>query len=54
MGKYAKTVVAAIAAGAIAAQVAVEDGSITGAEWVTIGLAALAALGVYFIPNKES
>jgi hypothetical protein len=54
MGKYAKTIVAVIAAAAIAAQLAIEDGSITGAEWWTIVLAGLGAAGVYRIPNRQT
>lgn len=48
---YAKTVVAALAAGAVAVNAAVSDGMISNSEWVTIGLAVLAALGVYALPN---
>ncbi len=50
--KYAKFIVAALAAGLVAAQTAITDGTITTAEWVTIVLAALGALGVWLIPNK--
>jgi hypothetical protein len=52
MSAYAKFIIAAIAAAAIAAQVAIQDGTIDGAEWLTILLAGLGALGVYFVPNK--
>jgi hypothetical protein len=54
MSAYAKFIIAAIAAAAIAAQVAIQDGTIDGAEWLTILLAGLGALGVYFVPNKQS
>jgi hypothetical protein len=48
---YAKTVVAAIVAGATVLASAVTDNSISGTEWVGIGLAVLTALGVYAVPN---
>lgn len=53
VSKYAKLIVAALAAGAVALNVAVTDGTITGGEWVTIGLAALGALGVWAVPNSK-
>jgi hypothetical protein len=49
---YWKTVAAAVAAGAIAVQAALSDSTITTAEWVTIGLAVLGALGVYAAKNQ--
>lgn len=49
--EYAKTVVAAVAAGAVALSTALNDGVITAGEGVTIGLAVLGALGVYAVPN---
>ena len=52
VSKYAKLVVAALAAGAVALNAAVTDGTITNGEWVTIGLAVLGALGVWAVPNK--
>ena len=51
MNAYAKTVVAAITAGLIAAQTALVDGHITSSDWITIALAALGAIAVYVIPN---
>ena len=51
MMKYAKTVVAAVIAGAVALQTAITDGQVSASEAVTIGLAVLGALGVYAIPN---
>ena len=62
MNAYAKAIAAAIlgAAGtaAVAIQAAVTDGSITSAEWATIGIAFLTALastaGVYATANKPA
>lgn len=51
MNQYAKTVVACITAGLIAAQTAIADGHITSSDWITIALAALGAFGVFVIPN---
>lgn len=53
VGRYAKTIVAVVIGAAVAAQAAITDGTITNAEWVTIGLAALTAAGVYVFPNKD-
>lgn len=50
--EYAKTVVAAVAAGAVALSAALSDGTVTAGEGVTIGLAVLGALGVYAVPNR--
>lgn len=52
VSKYAKFIVAAVAAGAVALNAAVSDGTITGSEWVDIGAAVLGALGVYLWPNQ--
>lgn len=51
MNQYAKTIVAALTAGLIAAQTALADGGITTSDWVTIALAALGAIAVYAVPN---
>jgi hypothetical protein len=51
---YAKTVVAAVVAGATAVGAAITDSTITGSEWVAIGLAVLTALGVYAVPNAPA
>lgn len=51
MGKYAKTIAAAIATAAITLQVVMSDGTVTASEWITVGLAALGAVGVYAVPN---
>jgi hypothetical protein len=54
VGKYAKAIVGALVAGGGAAAQAMSDGDITTSEWVTIGLAALAALGVVWaVPNSK-
>jgi hypothetical protein len=52
--KYAKFLVAAAIAGLTALASALTDDHVTNGEWVVIGLAALGALGVYFVPNKPS
>lgn len=51
--RYAKAIVAAIAAASAAAVTATQDDLITTTEWITIAVAALGALGVtYAVPNK--
>lgn len=50
--RYAKTAVATLAAAAVALSAALTDNTVTAAEWVTVALAALGALGVYAIPNR--
>lgn len=54
MGKYKKFIVAALTAGGVALASALTDDKVTTAEWVTIGLAALGALGVYAVPNAPA
>lgn len=49
---YAKSIIAAVAAAAVVATNVVSDGTVTPAEGVEIGLAVLAALGIYVVPNK--
>jgi hypothetical protein len=48
----AKTVVACLTAGFVAAEVAISDYAITPHEWLTIGIAALGAVGVYAVRNE--
>ena len=48
--KYAK----AIAAGCGAVSIAVADGIFDANDAITIGLAVLAALGVYLVPNDSA
>lgn len=52
--KYAKFLIAALAAAAVALQVALTDDKVTNTEWLTIVLAGLGALGVLAIPNKQA
>jgi hypothetical protein len=54
MPKYSKFIVAALAAGAVALQSAITDGTVSAAEWVTIAIAVLGALGVWAFPNKPT
>jgi hypothetical protein len=51
--KYAKAIVAAATAALVAVGAALTDDTVTTGEWVTIALAALGALGVYAVPNKD-
>ncbi len=54
---YTKSIVAALIAGATLLVSAVGAGSfsnVTGSEWVQIALAALAAVGVYAVPNATA
>jgi hypothetical protein len=49
----AKSITAAIAAGAAVVATAVQDGAFTTGEGVTVALAVLGALGItYAVPNK--
>lgn len=52
MGKYAKAIVAVLAAAGMAAQAALVDGTVTPDELVAIGIAAVTAIGVLFVPNR--
>ena len=49
---YAKAVVAVLAAALYALQAALTDGGVTAQEWVGIAVAAVAAIGVYAVPNE--
>ncbi|WP_326642841.1 hypothetical protein OG884_05690 [Streptosporangium sp. NBC_01755] len=53
VGKYAKTVVAALFAAVFIAKGAVDDGVYTPQEWVDTVLAVLTALGVWAVPNAQ-
>ncbi|MFC7817544.1 hypothetical protein ACFUTR_23220 [Streptomyces sp. NPDC057367] len=54
VSRYAKAVVAAVTAGSAALGTAVQDGAVDSGEWVTVGLAVLAALGVtWAVPNRQ-
>ena len=51
----AKSIVAGLAAGATAAVTAVQDGSLSTGEGVTIALAVLGAWGItYAVPNRQT
>ena len=52
--RYAKFLVAAGIAGLTALAAAITDDHISNAEWVTVGLAVLGAVGVYVVPNRPS
>ncbi|WP_030173268.1 hypothetical protein [Streptomyces sp. NRRL S-813] len=53
ISKMWKAVVGGLAAGAAAAATAVQDGTVTTAEGITIALAVLGAYGVtWAVPNK--
>jgi len=55
VGRYAKAVVSALAAGSAAAVTAIGDDVIVTGEWVTIVLAVLGALGItYAVPNAPA
>lgn len=51
VGRYAKTIATAVTAGILLAISFLTDG-ISLVEWMQIGVAALAAIGVYIVPNK--
>lgn len=51
---YAKFVVAILVAGLYALGAALSDDVVTNAEWVAIGTAVIAAIGVYVVPNKDT
>ena len=54
VGRYAKAVVAALAAGAAALVVATQDSSVSVGDVVTVVLSILGSLGVtYAVPNKS-
>ncbi len=53
VGKYAKTIVAGVIAGATAFTVALGDDVITATEGITVALAILGAFGVYVVPNAR-
>jgi hypothetical protein len=54
VSSIAKSIVAGLAAGATAAVTAVQDGTLTTGEGVTIVLAVLGAWGItYAVPNQK-
>jgi len=54
LAAYWKAIVAVIGAVAVVVQSALTDGTITSAEWVTIAIAAVTAVGVYLKANKPA
>lgn len=52
VGRYAKTIATAVTAGILLAISFLTDG-ISLVEWMQIGIAALAAVGVYIVPNTK-
>ena len=51
--RYAKAVAGGLAAGVAALTPALADGTVTGAEWLTIAIAVLAGAGIIaVVPNK--
>lgn len=53
IGRYAKTIVAALVAGGTALTVATGDDVLTATEGITAALAILGAFGVYVVPNAK-
>ncbi|GAA4221582.1 hypothetical protein FHR32_005145 [Streptosporangium album] len=53
VGKYAKTIVAALFAAVVVAKSAVTDGVYNPAEVIDTVLAVLTALGVWVVPNAK-
>lgn len=52
LGRYAKSIAAAVVAGGTALGTALADDTVTTGEWVGVALAVLAALGItYTVPN---
>jgi hypothetical protein len=51
---WTKTAVAFLLAGAQAAVQVAANGTITGAGWLTVGIAALGVLAVYAAPNRPA
>ncbi|WP_431881584.1 hypothetical protein [Micromonospora chalcea] len=54
IAQYAKTIVAAVVAGATALAVAMGDDTLTTTEGIAVALAILGALGVYVVPNAPA
>ncbi|MBG0828571.1 hypothetical protein HS041_12405 [Planomonospora sp. ID67723] len=53
ISKYWKSVLATLGATVVAAEAIVDDSVVTDNEWVNLGIAALTAVGVYLVPNKN-
>jgi hypothetical protein len=54
IGRYAKSIVAAVLGAGYTLQAALSDNEVTNTEWVGIGLAVLVALGVWAVPNTPA
>ncbi|MEU8035723.1 hypothetical protein [Streptosporangium sp. NPDC049078] len=54
ISKYWKSVLATVGATVVAAEAVVSDGVVTDNEWVNLGIAALTAVGVFLVPNREA
>ena len=55
VSKYAKAVVAALAAGTASLSTALDDGTVTSQEGLVAGLAVLGALGLtWLVPNRQA
>lgn len=53
MGKYAKAIAGAVAAGAAALVTALNDDVVTAGEWITVALALVGGLGVVYAAPKN-
>jgi hypothetical protein len=54
LAKYAKFIVAGVAAAAVTGQAAISDGTITADEWWKIAFTAAGAVFVLLVPNAPS
>jgi len=54
LAEYWKAIVAVVGAVAVVVQTALTDGTITSAEWVTIAIAVVTAVGVYLKANAPA
>ena len=54
LAAYWKAIVAVVGAVAVVVQTALTDGTITRAEWVTIAIAVVTAVGVYAKANEPA
>jgi hypothetical protein len=52
LAKYAKFIVAIVAAGIYSIQAALSDGTITNTEWNGIIATVFSAIAVYLVPNQ--
>lgn len=53
LGKYSKTVIAALFAAVVVAKAAITDGVYTSSEVIETVIAVLTVLGVYVVPNAR-